>query len=152
MCDKSQRHKYLQLGNGLSTLESSLHHALAEHLNSEIVLGAITDVSTAHTWLKSTFLFKRIQLNPAHYGITKTLDQTWESCFDDLVERALESLENGRLVRRGENGTVGPTTFGNIAARSYVKQPSMALILDLPESASRKDLVSEVYGPTIFIH
>lgn len=46
----------------------SLHHHLIEHLNAEIVLHTITDVSIALEWLKSTFLFIRIQKNPTHYG------------------------------------------------------------------------------------
>jgi ATP-dependent DNA helicase HFM1/MER3 len=143
LCDTQQRQKYLQLGASLSMLESSLHHSLPEHLNSEIVLGAITDVQTAHEWLKSTFLFKRIQLNPAYYGIAKTSpNQTWGSRFDDLVEEALLNLETNKLLDKSESGGVTATAFGNIASRSYVKQASMSLIIDLPESASKKDVVS----------
>ena len=47
---------------------TSLHHHLIEHLNAEIVLNTITDVSIALEWLKSTFLYIRILKNPTHYG------------------------------------------------------------------------------------
>ena len=42
---------------------------MIEHLNAEIVLQTITDVSIALDWLKSTFLFTRIKKNPKHYGL-----------------------------------------------------------------------------------
>ncbi len=47
---------------------SSLHRNLIGHLNAEIVLHTITDVSIALEWLKSTFLYIRIKQNPKHYG------------------------------------------------------------------------------------
>ena len=46
----------------------SLHKNLIEHLNAEIVLNTITDVSIALEWLKSTFLYIRILKNPTYYG------------------------------------------------------------------------------------
>lgn len=52
----------------------SLHSHLIEHLNAEIVLRTITDVSIALDWLKSTFLYTRIRKNPKHYGIGGTID------------------------------------------------------------------------------
>ena len=51
-----------------SFFNASLHSHLIEHLNAEIVLQTITDVSIALDWLKSTFLFVRIKKNPKHYG------------------------------------------------------------------------------------
>jgi ATP-dependent DNA helicase HFM1/MER3 len=56
---------------GQQTVESKLHTSLLEHLNAEISLGTITDVSSALNWLKSTYLFCRIKKNPTHYGLPK---------------------------------------------------------------------------------
>ena len=47
---------------------SSLHDHLIEHLNAEIVLNTISDVSVALEWIKSTFLYIRVMKNPKHYG------------------------------------------------------------------------------------
>ena len=47
----------------------SLHHHLTEHLNVEIVLGTIENADVAQDWLKSTFLYRRMQENPKYYGI-----------------------------------------------------------------------------------
>ena len=46
----------------------SLHKNLIEHLNAEIVLHTISDISVAVEWLKYTFLYIRVFKNPKHYG------------------------------------------------------------------------------------
>lgn len=55
---------------GQQLVESSLHLHLAEHLNAEVVLQTITDISMAMAWLKSTFLFVRALKNPKHYKLS----------------------------------------------------------------------------------
>ncbi|MEJ1287090.1 HFM1 ATP-dependent DNA helicase homolog [Cricetulus griseus] len=47
----------------------SLHRHLIEHLNAEIVLHTITDVSIALDWIRSTLLYIRALKNPSHYGL-----------------------------------------------------------------------------------
>jgi replicative superfamily II helicase len=42
--------KYRSISSGLATIESTLHHKIPEHLNSEIVLGTITDISQSIFW------------------------------------------------------------------------------------------------------
>lgn len=64
--------KYENLLNGTQQIESSLHKNLVEHLNAEIVLNTITDISVAVEWLKYTFLYIRVMKNPAHYGSIST--------------------------------------------------------------------------------
>jgi ATP-dependent DNA helicase HFM1/MER3 len=137
------------MGSNLSTLESCLHQSLSEHLNSEIVLGAITNLETAREWLRNSFLFKRIQLNPSHYGVTKTAEwQTWEAYFDAIVTEALASLKSNKLMTDEVNGRMSATEFGVIASRAYVKQSSMSLIIELPETSTKKELVSS-NGPNV---
>lgn len=127
----------------LSTLESTLHQSLPEHLNSEIVSGTITDVDTAHKWLRNTFLFTRVQLNPSHYHIAiPSAGADWVKCFDELVEAALTDLEANRLLSRSETQHVEATPFGTIAAKSYVKHESMKYFIELPDDATKRDVVS----------
>ena len=47
----------------------SLHQKLIEYLNAEIVLGTICDIDMAIQWLKSTFLYVRMKVNPLHYNL-----------------------------------------------------------------------------------
>lgn len=51
---------YQNLVNGVEEVESQLAGCLAEHLNAEIVLRTISDVSMAIEWLKSTFMYTRV--------------------------------------------------------------------------------------------
>lgn len=62
----------------------SLHRNLIEHMNAEIVLHTITDVSIALEWLRSTFLYIRVTQNPKHYGThqqssVKSYQEHWVS-------------------------------------------------------------------------
>ncbi|NWT40871.1 HFM1 helicase, partial [Chroicocephalus maculipennis] len=65
----STREKYIQMLNGADIIESSLHRHLVEHLNAEIVLHTVTDVTVALEWIRSTFLYIRALKNPTHYGL-----------------------------------------------------------------------------------
>jgi ATP-dependent DNA helicase HFM1/MER3 len=70
------------LAQGSEQIESSLHLNFVEHLNAEIRLGTISDSSSVNPslidllvngaldWLRSTFLFVRIQSNPTRYGFS----------------------------------------------------------------------------------
>lgn len=61
--------RYEGLLTGAEQVESSLHESFVEHLNSEIVIGTIKDVSMAVSWLRQTFLFIRMRQHPSHYGL-----------------------------------------------------------------------------------
>jgi len=139
MCNTLQRQKYTQL-TSITTLESSLHQSINEHLNSEICLGSITNTDTAKLWLRNTFLFHRIQKNPTHYGIAKNGSETWESRFDAMVTQALQSLEKSQLILI-EDSNLSPTDYGSQMSRLYIKQASMDTILALSEKASKREIV-----------
>lgn len=54
--------RYRNLVTGAETLESALREDFAEYLNAEIVLRTIVDVVSAVAWLRSTYLYIRVQL------------------------------------------------------------------------------------------
>ena len=57
MTSLEKKIKYDDMIYGREVIESSLADNLVEHLNAEIVLETITNVSEALNWLKSTFLY-----------------------------------------------------------------------------------------------
>lgn len=57
---------------GSQFVESHLHKHLIEHLNAEIFLGTISNVTTTIDWIKSTFLYVRACKSPKKYGIIGT--------------------------------------------------------------------------------
>lgn len=59
--------------SGSQLVESNFHLHLTEHLNSEVVLGTISDLTVAMEWLTSTFLYVRAKKHPKHYGLPSGL-------------------------------------------------------------------------------
>lgn len=58
---------------GNQFVESHLHKHLIEHLNAEIYMGIIYDVSVAMDWIRSTFLYVRACKSPQNYGMMRNL-------------------------------------------------------------------------------
>eukprot|EP00731_Ephydatia_muelleri_P023090 Em0015g673a len=108
MTRNSTKGKYEALLKGTQVVESNLHRNLIEHLNAEIVLHTISDVSIAIEWLKSTYLYIRIKQNPKHYGDLHCLFKyaNVEMCLKDL-----KLLESYSLVKITDQHYLKPTGF-----------------------------------------
>ena len=101
-------------------LESSLHRNLAEHINSEIGLGTISNLESAKEWLRNSFLFQRIQQNPRHYSIGREGGQTWQARIDDMVTESIKQLQSNQLVETPDKGddTLRSTEYGEIMSKA----------------------------------
>ncbi|KIK58337.1 hypothetical protein GYMLUDRAFT_246354 [Collybiopsis luxurians FD-317 M1] len=163
MCQSELENKYRALVQGKTIVESSLHVNLSEHLNSEIGLGTITNLTSAKEWLKSSFLFQRIQKNPRHYSLGKDEGQTWEDRVDDMVMQSVESLKNSNLVCMEEgDDAISSTEYGDIMSKVgvlvsfnlvplmmyfeqfYIRQKTMAKILELKEGATMREVLDVI--------
>ena len=71
--------KYLALINAQLPIESQFIAALPDHLNAEIILGTVTTLSEAITWLGYTYLHIRMMKNPMHYGIQSASNASYLS-------------------------------------------------------------------------
>jgi ATP-dependent DNA helicase HFM1/MER3 len=123
MCEIELEQKYKDLAQGKTILESSLHINLAEHLNSEIGLGTITDMNTAKDWLRASFLYQRMQRNPKYYAFSLEDKKTVRESVDDLVMRSIVQLEKTKLVNYvedgGSNGKLTSTEYGIMTKVRY---------------------------------
>ncbi|KAF8582310.1 P-loop containing nucleoside triphosphate hydrolase protein [Ramaria rubella] len=165
MCDTAQERKYKALVSGRTLLESCLHVNLSEHLNSEIGLGTISDLTTAKEWLHNSFFFQRIQKNPDHYALDKASDQTWQSRIEELVESSITDLRKHELVTDdGVKGDFISTEYGEIMSKYYIRlstvlmaiwlqeyaQPlitsQMKSILKLPDKSTLRDILELISG------
>ncbi|XP_022802309.1 probable ATP-dependent DNA helicase HFM1, partial [Stylophora pistillata] len=141
----ANKEKYTGLLEGTQKLESSLHHHLIEHLNAEIVLNTITDVSIALGWLKSTFLYIRILKNPTHYGIPQGLEKEGlEQKLQDICLKSLNTLEKAGLVKMDDGFDLMPTEPGRLMARYYIAYDSMKQFLNIKGTESLSDIVDLV--------
>ncbi|VDQ03146.1 unnamed protein product, partial [Trichobilharzia regenti] len=93
---------YLSLMNQQLPIESQLISRLADLLNAEIVLGTVTTIREAVTWLGYTYLYIRMLRNPNLYGVphgSEKNDPWLEQYRRDLVHTAATELEKSQLIR-----------------------------------------------------
>lgn len=121
----------------------SLHKNLVEHLNSEIGLGTVTNLSTAKKWLKGTFLYVRLKENPEHYHIEDQVPgRDLDERLENICRRGIAALEEHDLVRG--TAKLQCTEFGDVMARYYLKFDTMKDLLALPEHAKLSEILSTV--------
>lgn len=131
MCEPQLVGKYQELSQGKTVLESSLHHNMLEHLNSEIALGTITSVQSAKNWLRSSFLYQRLQQNPSYYAIRLEMGESWCKKLEDIVLQNIGQLQATNLVRMvqdGESGQIQSTEYGDIMAKVQISSSPASLI------------------------
>lgn len=132
MCESQLEAKYRNLAQGTTVLESSLHVNIAEHVNSEIGLGTITDIESAKVWLRNSFLFQRLQRNPKHYAIGKGEQQTWQERLDQMILDSVAELKSSRLVETPEDGEehqLRSTEYGDVMSKAGHHFSSLLLLL-----------------------
>ncbi|XP_022085821.1 probable ATP-dependent DNA helicase HFM1 [Acanthaster planci] len=144
MTKHENKRKYEALLNGCDHIESSLHNHLIEHLNAEIVLHTISDISIALEWLKSTFLYIRIMKNPFHYGIPVGLStEQLEKKLQDMCIRNLNLLSNFGLVKMDpETMDLKPLETGRLMARYCIAFDTMKQFSKISGRESIEDLIT----------
>ncbi|CAH1403160.1 unnamed protein product [Nezara viridula] len=127
------KEKYEKMVSGTDIVESNLHRNLPEHLNSEIVLGTITDIAVAVNWLRSTFLYIRAMKNPRRYGIPEGLPHAeMEARLQAMCMRELNGLEKYELIKKTDFAyNVEPTENGKLMARLYIAFDTMKLFMKM---------------------
>ncbi|XP_075792611.1 putative ATP-dependent DNA helicase HFM1 isoform X2 [Pelodiscus sinensis] len=141
----SMRQKYVQMLNGADTIESSLHKHLVEHLNAEIVLHTITDVTIALEWIRSTFLYIRVLKNPVHYGFSPGLDRVGiEAKLQELCLKNLNSLSSLDLIKMDEEFNFKPTETGKLMAWYYIAFDTVKQFSTINGTESLSELITMI--------
>ena len=125
MCEPELVQKYESFTHGSTTLESSLHLNLTEHINAEIGLGTIKDTSSAQEWLRRSFLYRRISKNTGRYVAGPDNGKTWEEGLDAMLSRCISNLKQEELVQDVEDDgkRLSSTEFGDIMSKVRQIQP-----------------------------
>ncbi|NWW19285.1 HFM1 helicase, partial [Falcunculus frontatus] len=147
----STRERYIQMLNGADIIESSLHRHLVEHLNAEIVLHTVTDVSVALEWIRSTFLYIRALKNPTHYGIFSTGRKPL--CFKFLTELCLKNLNDLSsfdLIRMDEANNFKPTETGRLMAWYYIAFDTVKQFFTIKGTETLNELITMISSCTEF--
>jgi activating signal cointegrator complex subunit 3 len=110
---------YLSLLTRQNPIESQFISHLTDNLNAEIVLGTVSTVSEACSWLRYTYLNVRMHLSPITYGISahmKTMDPNLNSFGRDLIIKAAQELDKAHMIRFEEkNEYLFATDLGRTA-------------------------------------
>jgi replicative superfamily II helicase len=117
-------------------VESSLHLHLADHLNAEIVQGALRTKQDIMDYLSWTYLYRRLGLNPTYYGLEDASPKGVNRYLSRLIDGALEELRISGCIEIGvsqEDDTsvaagdeiLSPTSFGRIASYYYLQHTTI---------------------------
>ncbi|XP_062607353.1 probable ATP-dependent DNA helicase HFM1 [Saccostrea cucullata] len=148
MTKNQTKDKYESLVNGTQLIESSLHKNLIEHLNAEIVLHTINDISIAMEWIRYTFLYIRVMKNPKNYGMPIGLNKEQiEKRLQELCMKNLNLLNTyGMITMDEETIDVKPTEPGKLMARYCIAFETMKKFSKLGPTETISELLYELSG------
>ncbi|KAM6343166.1 LOW QUALITY PROTEIN: putative ATP-dependent DNA helicase HFM1 [Alca torda] len=148
----STREKYIHMLNGADIIESSLHRHLVEHLNAEIVLHTVTDVTVALEWIRSTFLYIRALKNPTHYGFSPGLDKIGiEAKLQELCLKNLNNLSSFDLIRMDEAKNFKPTETGRLMAWYYIAFDTVKQFFTIKGTETINELITMISNCAEFL-
>nr|KAJ0203753.1 hypothetical protein LSAT_V11C500237010 [Lactuca sativa] len=114
-------------------VESSLRDQLHDHINAEIVSGTISHKQDAVHYMTWTYLFRRLMVNPAYYGLEDCDPESLNSYLSSLVQNTFEDLEDGGCIKMDEEN-VESLMLGSIASQYYLKYMTISMFASNIES------------------
>ncbi|GJQ72303.1 putative ATP-dependent DNA helicase [Trypoxylus dichotomus] len=118
--------------SGEQPVESYLHKSLAEHVNAEVVLRTITDLSVAMHWLSSTFLYIRARKNPKNYSLSSGLSQAQlDKKLLEICQIEINKLAKAGMLTIDQNVSILPTRVGSLMAKYCVALDTMKLFIQV---------------------
>lgn len=107
-------------------VESSLREHLHDHINAEIVSGTICHKEDAVHYLTWTYLFRRLTVNPAYYGLEDTEPGIVSSYLSRLVQDTFEDLEDSGCIKMNED-SVESMMLGSLASQYYLSYKTLSM-------------------------
>ncbi|CAI2176157.1 20276_t:CDS:10 [Funneliformis geosporum] len=111
-------------------VESSLHMQLENHFNAEIVAGTIKSRKEAMIYLSYTYLYRRLQQNPAYYELKDAESKTIDDYLSKLFENSMKQLNLSGCIEVDDEFNVEPTSLGRLASYYYLSHKTVRLIRD----------------------
>lgn len=125
-------------------VESSLHMQLENHFNAEIVANTIKSKEEAMQYLKYTYLYRRLQQNPAYYELEGSTDEVFkEKAINDylfkLFDNSMRELSLSNCIKIDDDEdefNVESTPFGKMASYYYLSHKTIRIFQDRVQSNS----------------
>ena len=130
MTESYKTDKFERISN--EKIESHLKPNIVEHINAEIATGIIKDIETGLIWIKNTFMYIRMNKEPAKFGIKAQFKKSIEKVIDDylrhLIQKTFKDLSESSLIEINENKTVSPLKLCKKMSKNYVRFQTMKTI------------------------
>lgn len=98
-------------------------------------------MESAKSWLRSTFLYVRLNRNPTHYKLEQRGGSNdINRSLEEICEKNLNLLDESGLILTKDSG-LRCSELGDAMARYYVKFGTMQTILALEEKAKVPEVV-----------
>ncbi|CAL4954921.1 unnamed protein product [Urochloa decumbens] len=120
LCHAPRKEYYKKFLFETFPVESNLHHFLHDHMNAEVVLGAVENKQEAVDYLTWTFMYRRLTKNPNYYNLQGISHRHLSDHLSELVETVLNDLESSKCVAIEEGMYLKPLNLGLIASYYYV--------------------------------
>lgn len=122
-------------------LESSLHVQLHNHINAEISMGSINNLTDCVEYLSWTFFFRRLIMNPSYYQLQEFTNEAVSDFLSNLIKNTLLDLQDaGCVIQNEDSESVQCTPLGKIASTYYIDYRTASFfndeIMDLTEETS----------------
>ncbi|XP_071491860.1 activating signal cointegrator 1 complex subunit 3-like [Diadema antillarum] len=146
---------YLKLLMTQTPIESQFEERLTDNLNAEIVLGTVSNTEEALRWLKYTYLYTRMRLNPEGYDLLSSDvvdDRRLDVVLEGMVASSATDLLKSRMARAGEvKGSLEYTEIGRIASHFYVSWRTIRLFNDrIPKFRDEEDIFDMISKAHVF--
>lgn len=119
---------YLKMLKNNTPIESKLLNKIANLVNSEIYLECIKSVSDGLQWLKNTFMYIRMKLNPTLYGLKEEDINNEDVVLADYIFLTIKRLEECNLIKINKclnddfmTWKFESTEFGRISSFYYLE-------------------------------
>lgn len=159
MTTASKMDTYVRLLKRSEDVESRMLFHVPENLNAEIYLGNVFSMSSALSWIRSTFLAVRMMKNPSRYGILQEEVGLEEQALSEYVCLTVKRLEDCRMVRIDRRETnyntwdFSPTFYGQIASLYYLSHLTMySWLLGIESATDELSLISLLLKSEEFKH
>ena len=127
----SELQYYLSLMNNQLPIESQFMTRLIDHLNAEIVMGAVQNVREAADWLGYTYLFVCMLRSPTLYGISYSEYEDDPELLGrrlNLIHSAAMVLDKDHLIKYDKkNGEFQVTNLGRVASHFYISHRTISV-------------------------
>lgn len=145
MTKSTSRDEIERMLTGKLIVDSHLHKHLVQHLNSEIVLGTVTNESIARKWIDSTYLHVRLLKAPENYGLKlKSSKEDIESSIIKWCDQAIKMLLKYGMVKRDKHSQLESTDIGRAMAKHYISIETMIKLVSLIGDESQLTLLQLV--------